>query len=210
MKGIRIHSCLYTNNKNLCTKDESQNRLTLTCHNPVRLYSSEDSDERVVIDQPLLDQKSFKRSVVHHSSCGEVVWIVHLLSDFRHLALNRFVTCPSSLTSSCLPSVSNLGLRLCGLISGTSRATFDTAPRCQWAFPDRRNRRKCVPSGSMLFLNKVTCFFAQHSFFNVEILHVELPLVESLHVTLQRCFVLILIIELVHLNDVLLDDVIFQ
>ena len=72
---------------------------------------------------------------------------------------------------------------------------------------------------------QVTCFFAKmmynsdkkkfsviialHSFFNVEILHVELPLVENLHVALQRCFILILIIELIHLNDVLLDDVVF-
>ena len=67
---------------------------------------------------------------------------------------------------------------------------------------------------------QVTCFFAQHSFFNVEILHVALPLVENLHVEVlkvvilqvglplvevQRSFVQILIIELVLLDDVLLD-----
>ena len=51
VKGIRIQACLYTENQNLCTTDEAQNRLTLTCHNPVRSHSSEDSDERVIIVQ---------------------------------------------------------------------------------------------------------------------------------------------------------------
>ena len=161
----------------------------------------------------------------------------------RHLALHRFVTCPSSLRSRsyCSPvlvfcKMSTLGLRLCGSVSETSRRTFDAVPRCQCAFPDRRNRRKCVPFGSKLFLNKVTRFFAQHPFFNVEILHVELPLVENLHVEVlhvalqvglplvevQRNFVqldgVIFLffnqilqrnLELVHLNDVSLDDVVF-
>ena len=53
------------------------------------------------------------RSEKYNSSCGEVLWIsctsamyVHVLWDFRQLALHRFVTCPSSLTSSGLLFVS--------------------------------------------------------------------------------------------------------
>ena len=86
---IRIHSCLYTENMILYTESWRatacrivQNQLALTHHNPFRSYSSEDSDERVVIDQPLLDQKSFKRSVVHNSSCGEVHWISSTLAMY--------------------------------------------------------------------------------------------------------------------------------
>ena len=89
VEGIRIHSCLYTENMILYTESWRatvcrivQNQLTLTRLSPFRSYSSEDSDERVVIDQPLLDRKSFKRSVVHNSSCGEVHWISSTLAMY--------------------------------------------------------------------------------------------------------------------------------
>ena len=63
---IRIHSCLYTDFWRATVCRIIQRSLT----------QQKSMMKEVVIDQPLLGPKSFKRSGVHNSSCGEVIEIV--------------------------------------------------------------------------------------------------------------------------------------
>ena len=103
-----MHSCLYTDD------EEQQSAASTLSHTLTRQKSSEHHDERVVIDQPLLDPKSFKWSWVHHSSCGEVL---RDRPKQRILAIQPIwpsATCSIAQAFSSLSSFSEFSARLTG------------------------------------------------------------------------------------------------